>query len=63
MEKILLDERTLQRSYLDADALINLVKRERAGGDSYSRLMDVIQYELFIRLFIENDTPPISKEL
>jgi hypothetical protein len=61
MESILLDDRTLQRSHLNADKVRALVKRERAGGDSYGALMNIIQIELFHRFFIEGDTPPEFK--
>jgi asparagine synthase (glutamine-hydrolysing) len=57
-ENILLDPRTLNRGYFNAEAVKMLLKKQAHGSNSFSVISSLATFELFNRYFIDRDDPP-----
>ncbi|MBD3402458.1 hypothetical protein GF420_06160 [candidate division GN15 bacterium] len=54
VESLLLDQKTLERGYLDRTGIENLLKRERRGGDGFSELSSMTALESWFRQFVDS---------
>ena len=53
IDGILLDPRTLNRGYFDADGVRRLLKYQKRGGNTFGELSTLVSFELFHRQFVD----------